>query len=955
MGPFDLVSTAILRDQYTPVLNKIVAGNDAVAASINRLNIASNILLGIGTGFAMIDVQAIKVSGHIDQIHKVMTRIRDLNFADTFSGLGGFTDQYARHSAQRYLDIMDATNMLTIATERLNEAQAKSLIEKAIPAEADMVAARPGSNIKQVNDYMYGLLNNRIQYALGARGLSRFGISTPEVFKDENLPYNPAHLQNTITPMQAIQGVITEAEKQFGGLDQYFAQHTLYGSISNVVDNWNRMLSAIGSPELAPIIKDFTSLSNLLNGIATDLKKYPMAASIFFSLAPMMLLTGAFLKGAAAYQLFNQKVLTGQKAQAAATEKTAEASAQAADTEYLASERADAAYREEQAAIVARNEALWQGYEAISAFETAQLRAAAAQESETLATERFMEATRVQVSSMAAVIDAEREVQYAAQASQAASEAAQVAQNDLLIARQQVAVFESQGKLQMAALAAADASATAAQAEEELRDATLLAEAEMQTAILATQAAREADIKLVAAAADAERLSASEQIAAQNLVTMNAGRSAAEIVAEEEAAAARTSSVWAMAAEKMDMDFMATQTKAEAVFSNITSYAVLAGEKIGGAMTAVVDRVSTATAGLVAMGKSLFWITELVNGLQDLNKSKAENRLDDAVDSQYSQGLSHGVDNLMHLGRGAEFMFSGRGGPAGFSDFFATAEEVAKKNGATNLANVMALRSQVVDLEHHWSKWSKSQMDNLAQKLQGAAEGGFSSGFPAADAAPLDLGSSMIPDPKADATAHREQWDMAEAQLDTLMTTYSIDEKRLQAHRGDVAIIKEMKSIQAQYLEASKKEIDILQAHAAAIKGKSGREAEYLSTIKEEDSLLQKQQDLRQSLEKDREDNIISRAFGAKLSEQDLRDMGLAPATIDAMNAGAKFPMAMQKAGNSVTVNLYIGGKYAGSTTANVSSGSSKNIQASVGNDWIAALEGSRSTVGSGVTVQSGS
>lgn len=868
-SPFDLVSTAILRDEYTPVLNRIAGATEETAQKINNLNIAANVVLGISGALVALDFNAVKVSGHLDAIGKSMAFIEGAQKAafDTT-----YVDRFAQHSGQTYTHLMEAANAFTLRHMDL---------QRSLKEDVDLTAARPGTSLAETTNLLLMMSQDRsLGYALGSRGLARYGINTTELGKDVGVDLSGRTIAGKIHSEDAFKGLDIEMAKGgYSGLDRYFATHTLAGSISMVEDAWTRMEKAIGSSELKPVIADIGELASLLNKLATETNEHPLAGQFIFALGPIGLLTGALMKGTAAYEAYNAKVLQGQTSQQIAAKKQIASIQETEAARYTEIEQEDAAYVAEMQHMVdvqaKRAEVASAEAAAVEARQVRSEKLAA----ETAAVERFTEAEENQRAAVYDLIETEYALSAAIEKVSAAEQVAFM---------YEAAHYETIDEALEKSIAQ---RARVAQAERELADIVLQREYDETTAIMATAEARQAALEMYDAAKNAQIADNEAIVAANKAVEVNALKSARDIELAGEEAAARTSNAWAIAAEKMDFDFMATQTKAEAVMTTIAGAAVIAGEKIGASMTAAFNGLKSASTGAVALGKNLFYVYEVSNAIQDLGKSKQENLMMGEYYLNYTsfgKGVAGGMSHLVQSQMAAA---EGRQGTEGFSDFFGNAAAVARqKNDKQAEAALDLLRPQAADLEKHWNAWSKSRMDNLASKIVAAVSGSDSTGFPDQSTGPLNFTPTAMDDnPATDKKAANSQWDISAAKLDAILTEYDIDKKRYAIHKGDIELRKEMAVLQKKYLDTSAQEMVVLEHHAKAIANKKGFEQEYLTTVQREDDLLTKRSGLQDDESKRKIDQIISKVYGDNgLTDDDLRGFGLSSMSIMKANAGYK-------------------------------------------------------------------
>jgi hypothetical protein len=724
-SPFDLVSRAVLVDEYTPVLNRIASANDEIASKVLALNTTANVALAIAASFIELDVAAVRTAGHLDAVAKSMAFVEGAQKAalDT-----RYVDNFAQHSSQTYSNLMDQANAIVLKHMDLN-----TTLREAV----DLTAARPGSNLNDtVRLLMYMDTQRGMGYALGARGLMRYGIDTQALGRDVGVDLSSRTIAGKITPEQAERGLAIEMQKNhYDGLDRYMATHTLSGEMSMVQDAWTRMENAIGSANLRPTLDVLNSLATALNAVASDAKEHPQIANMISTVGPLALIYGMYTKAQAAYMAWNNKVVTGSAQQKAAIADLATKEEQAARAQVDASEAADAAYVAQEAALNNLVDRRWAAYEAQIAFTDAEKATAAAIADQATAMAAFGEAEYNKRQSLLAVLDMEQQIEVATEAETAATNALADATTQLLVTRQELAVLESDGNTEDAAdmmlilerdtLAAADAAAVLLQAQNELSDAILLWEDNTIAATAAIESAYVDAIAAVSATVSANEAAAAELIAAQNAVEANAIMTAEDMASAESEAAMTSTASW----EKFFDISIAGFTKMETV-------AVTAATGIATGFKSVVGVLVAGIGKLAEFSKALIYIQWGINAAGDLTKSKDKNLFEGEYEAQYTQNLGKLWDGDMHLSRRLLVLVESDMGPKGFSEYFGQAERLAKANKDERALSALdALRPQAAEMEKHWGRYNRSQMDNLAGKIHLAVDGSDSSGFPEAAAA----------------------------------------------------------------------------------------------------------------------------------------------------------------------------------------------------------------------------
>ena len=100
-----MITEAILRDSFSPVLRRIAGEQDAYARKTSALTMAGNVFAGAGAAVLAFGVKSVKVAGELDEIKKAMAAVGGENKAAFDMN---FVDQFAQHSKFTYLDLAEA-------------------------------------------------------------------------------------------------------------------------------------------------------------------------------------------------------------------------------------------------------------------------------------------------------------------------------------------------------------------------------------------------------------------------------------------------------------------------------------------------------------------------------------------------------------------------------------------------------------------------------------------------------------------------------------------------------------------------------------------------------------------------------------------------------------------------------------------------------------------------------
>jgi hypothetical protein len=293
--PLDqMITEAILRDKFTPVLNKIASETDAYARRTNAINMAGNVALGIGAGLTAFLVKSTQVAGRLDYIKKSMAAVEGANKA-AFDV--DYVDKFAQHSMFTYMDLSEAARRLAI-----QNVSVKGNLQDI--ADISASSGKPLAQISQLYDAL--LAGGRVSLALSARGgFSQYGISVREIFAAAGKEYNPKNLQNSMTPQEvadAVHKVLAQSGK--AGLNEKMATTTLAGAGGMLQDAVTRFEDAIGGANLPGVIKLLNSTAGAVNYLATSIKGNPLFGDALAFTAGSALLAGGILKAVTAYRQY---------------------------------------------------------------------------------------------------------------------------------------------------------------------------------------------------------------------------------------------------------------------------------------------------------------------------------------------------------------------------------------------------------------------------------------------------------------------------------------------------------------------------------------------------------------------------------------------------------------------------------------------------------------------------
>lgn len=302
-----MVTEAVLRDSFTPVLRKIAAQQDAFAQRTSKLNTAANVGLMAGGAGTKLAVDAIKTAAAYDQQRKAYITL----LGDAERGKQLFKDlaEYSTVTPFNFTDWQKASQMLLgfgVQAEDL-----KPILESLGNAVAS--TGGDGTNLegaaRAVGQMYAGTLkmqeiNQLVNQGIPAAKLLReqLHLSGAELQAIGN-----QHISGKIG-VEALRAAIMGGNMKSGMSDQ---MNTLNGAVSNLQDNWKNFLADMGDPALQPLTRLVNKSGDLLGNLQKmDPAVQKMVAFLGLAAGPTTVVAASILKGIVAWRNYKAAVET---------------------------------------------------------------------------------------------------------------------------------------------------------------------------------------------------------------------------------------------------------------------------------------------------------------------------------------------------------------------------------------------------------------------------------------------------------------------------------------------------------------------------------------------------------------------------------------------------------------------------------------------------------------------